>query len=97
MWLKHLSFINSFLSLPAVDCPGGQVYRSCISSCSYTCSSIAADPICLDNECVEGCGCPQGQALNDNDDCVPVAECPCLFGDEYFDAGKGVMIGSDYW
>ena len=73
------------------------MYRSCAGSCSYSCASIAADATCADSECVEGCACPEGMALDSNDDCVPINQCPCEFSGKYHSAGTGVMIGEQYW
>nr|XP_045582104.1 hemocytin-like isoform X3 [Procambarus clarkii] len=64
-------------------CTRGQVYQVCGDSCSHTCLDLTTNTDC-DKKCVEGCNCPPGYTLDNDDICVPVSECPCVYeGDEY--------------
>ncbi|KAF4518670.1 hypothetical protein B566_EDAN002704 [Ephemera danica] len=52
------------------QCPAGQTYQFCRSSCSRSCKSLAINPKCV-TECVEGCNCPEGQSLDNQGVCIP--------------------------
>ena len=95
--MLHQLKVHCCIFLLGLPCTGGQSYRSCIMSCTYSCSALAADPTCEDSECVEGCACPEGQALTDEGVCVSLEACPCLFDGNVFEAGKGYMMADDYW
>lgn len=48
-------------------------------------------------KCVEGCRCPEGQALDDNNECIPVAMCPCGYEGLTFNSGyKEVRPGTKH-
>lgn len=59
-----------------IHCPGGQKYQVCGNSCTRTCSDIATRPYCQ-HQCVEGCNCPDGEALDENGECIPIGQCKC--------------------
>ncbi|XP_041977645.1 hemocytin isoform X2 [Aricia agestis] len=59
-----------------IPCGGGQQYMVCADSCARTCIDVATQGDCRPT-CVEGCACPAGEVLNNNNVCVPVALCPC--------------------
>ncbi|XP_019623670.1 PREDICTED: uncharacterized protein LOC109469577 [Branchiostoma belcheri] len=64
-----------------MTCQNGMVYDPCGSSCPQTCYSHTYD--CVDNHCVDGCHCPSGTFLHNNQ-CIPREECPCQYrGTEY--------------
>lgn len=87
-----------FPSCLDVPCNGGQEYQVCPNECTRTCSNIANDPDCVPSSvCAEGCGCPANQTLNDNGDCIQIDQCPCLFSNQYFDAGATVERGDLIW
>ncbi|KAL0894249.1 hypothetical protein ABMA27_014259 [Loxostege sticticalis] len=71
-----------------LQCTGGQEYTVCADSCERTCTDIAlaATSHCKPC-CVEGCACPPGQVLDDNNSCVPKGLCPCNHKGMKFDAG----------
>lgn len=52
-------------------------------------------------KCVEGCRCPEGQALDENNECIPITMCPCAYKGLNFNAGyKEVRPGTkhvDLW
>ncbi|XP_050302983.1 hemocytin [Anthonomus grandis grandis] len=77
-----------------IHCPGGQKYQICGNSCSRTCSDLTLRPDCKP-ECVEGCNCPEGQALDGNGECIPIGQCPCQQEGLEFQAGyKEVRPGT---
>ncbi|XP_019623677.1 PREDICTED: mucin-2-like isoform X2 [Branchiostoma belcheri] len=78
---------NSFCP---VSCPAGQVYQDCGSSCPKTCRQTVYN--CEDEQCIDGCHCPDGYFLHGND-CLLQDQCPCLsHGQEYL---PGSTIKSD--
>ncbi|CAD7005473.1 unnamed protein product [Ceratitis capitata] len=70
----------------AMKCPMGQVYDECGDTCARTCSDLASKNSCK-KECVEGCRCPHGEYLNENNECVPQQKCPCTYDGTSFKAG----------
>ncbi|XP_037900754.1 hemocytin [Glossina fuscipes] len=80
----------------AIKCPNGQVYDECGDSCSHTCEDLATKNTCQ-RECVEGCRCPHGEYLNENNECVPQSKCHCSFDGMTFKAGyKEVRPGRKF-
>ncbi|CAH0701554.1 unnamed protein product [Spodoptera exigua] len=78
-----------------LQCSGGQQYTVCADSCLRKCSdmALAASGDCRPC-CVEGCACPPGQLLDDNNVCVPTGLCPCYHKGLQFNAGyKEVRAG----
>ncbi|XP_066254573.1 hemocytin [Euwallacea similis] len=69
-----------------VHCPGGQKYQSCGNSCTRTCDDLSLNPDCKP-QCVEGCNCPEGEALDDNGECIPIGQCKCYQEGLDFQAG----------
>uniref|UniRef100_A0A7G3AKI1 Putative hemolectin isoform b n=1 Tax=Lutzomyia longipalpis TaxID=7200 RepID=A0A7G3AKI1_LUTLO len=61
-----------------VKCPPGQVFEECGDSCALTCEDLQADYPCR-KHCVEGCRCPDRQALNEDNECIPVGMCACAY------------------
>ncbi|EFN85665.1 Hemocytin [Harpegnathos saltator] len=59
-----------------VHCSGGQTYQICGNSCTRSCEDISFYQDCK-QECAEGCNCPEGQTLDANGECIPIAECSC--------------------
>ncbi|XP_022908854.2 von Willebrand factor-like [Onthophagus taurus] len=70
----------------SVTCPSGQTYQACGSSCQ-TCDDISLSGNCVE-ECEGGCRCPAGQAMNYNDQCVPINQCTCIWNGARFSAGN---------
>ncbi|XP_037934058.1 hemocytin isoform X2 [Teleopsis dalmanni] len=80
----------------AVQCPVGQVYDECGDSCTRTCEDLATKNTCK-RECVEGCRCPHGEYLNDENECVPQKKCPCTYDGMVFKPGyKEVRPGEKF-
>ncbi|KAK5644463.1 hypothetical protein RI129_005763 [Pyrocoelia pectoralis] len=71
-----------------VQCKDGQIYQACGNPCTRTCSQIAKQEDC-EPQCIEGCNCPEGQALNDDDhmECVPIETCECELDGVKYPAG----------
>lgn len=69
-----------------VHCPSGQKYQICGNSCTRTCFDISTRPDCKP-QCVEGCNCPPGEALDDEGECVPIGDCKCNFDGLQFHPG----------
>ncbi|WAR09832.1 MUC6-like protein [Mya arenaria] len=70
-----------FRSPPDAQCPGNQIHKECGSMCQKTCQSPSS--ACEDHSCIDGCFCPDGMVLL-NDQCVQKSECPCMLnGVEY--------------
>ncbi|KAJ8974052.1 hypothetical protein NQ317_002298, partial [Molorchus minor] len=69
-----------------IHCPGGQTYQVCGNSCTRTCFDISVDPDCK-SLCAEGCNCPDGQALDDNGECIPIGQCKCQHEGMEFPSG----------
>lgn len=77
-----------------IHCTGGQTYQICGNSCMRSCSDISFYRDCK-QECVEGCNCPEGQTLDVNGECIPVAQCPCIYaGREYKPNHREVRPGN---
>lgn len=79
----------------AVKCPAGQVYEECGDSCTLTCQDLNTETLCKP-QCVEGCRCPEGQVL-ENNECIPKAMCTCKFKGLTFQPGhKEVRPGNKF-
>nr|XP_026689876.1 mucin-2-like [Ciona intestinalis] len=59
------------------ECPGGQVYRECSSTCHSTCRSLSDQSVRCGESCVQGCNCPDGLYLNQEGTCVKQQQCEC--------------------
>ncbi|XP_039283049.1 LOW QUALITY PROTEIN: hemocytin [Nilaparvata lugens] len=78
-----------------LQCTGGQVYSVCGDSCTRTCQDIAGRGRFCRKECVDGCNCPEGRALDSRGDCVPISSCHCLReGMEYPPGHKDIQRSS---
>jgi len=67
-----------------MKCPAGQVYQECGRSCAVNCGQVQPDS-CAE-ECIPGCRCPEGQALDQElNECVPVKNCKCAHKGVYYD------------
>lgn len=78
---QPLSFLYLF-SLPAATCPRNSHYEVCATGCPVTCHSLSSPKMCH-LPCKEGCQCNNGFLLS-GDECVPIAECGCVYGDQYY-------------
>ncbi|CAH1263786.1 HMCN1 [Branchiostoma lanceolatum] len=73
-------------------CPAGQVYHSCLP-CPWTCLDKQNNVECVQQECVPGCGCPNGHLMS-GDSCVEEDSCPCSYVDPV-DSGASPILYSD--
>ncbi|PAA50248.1 hypothetical protein BOX15_Mlig026350g2, partial [Macrostomum lignano] len=74
-------------SLCPVKCPPTMEYQECGSNCGKTCKRVEASP-CIE-ECVEGCQCPSGQALDEEKGtCVPRNQCKCVYNGVSYTNGQ---------
>lgn len=77
-----------------MKCPLGQIYDECGDNCALSCEDLPTKNTCK-RECVEGCRCPHGEYLNDQNECVPQAKCHCSYDGISFNPGyKEVRPGS---
>ena len=65
----------------------------CGLSCARSCRDLSRDIKC-NEECVPGCQCPNGELLNNENRCVPVSQCPCIFEEKVIQPGDSVSIGN---
>ncbi|XP_056384155.1 mucin-2-like [Hyla sarda] len=67
------------------SCPSSQIYLYNLTTCQLTCRSLAeGEKVCSSVFTpVDGCGCPDGQYLNEKDQCVPKSKCSCHYRDTY--------------
>ncbi|XP_065813942.1 IgGFc-binding protein [Labrus bergylta] len=76
---------KKFCPLP---CGANSHYEVCASPCQPTCSGLSIPDDCdEDDPCTEDCVCDDGYILS-NDKCVPVAECGCQDGGQYYQDGQ---------
>ncbi|XP_045151939.1 von Willebrand factor [Echinops telfairi] len=69
-------------------CPAGMEYTECVSPCTRTCQSLHINGVCQE-QCVDGCSCPDGQLL-DEDRCVEPAECSCVHSGKRYPPGSSL-------
>ncbi|XP_069823958.1 mucin-5B-like [Dendropsophus ebraccatus] len=67
-------------SSPDPDTVGSQCQKSCKTQ----------DMKCYSQECVPGCVCPKGLVYDDNGDCIPESECPCVYGGKFHEEGSKI-------
>ncbi|KAM4523928.1 mucin-19-like [Fundulus diaphanus] len=62
-----------------LNCPKNMEFSYNVRACNNTCLSLSGrDPRCeLENSPAEGCGCPEGTYLNQEDTCTPKGQCMC--------------------
>ena len=44
-----------------------------------------------------GCSCPDGKALDKNNRCIPINQCPCQHGGKEFPSGSSRGHGDETW
>nr|XP_044995578.1 von Willebrand factor [Jaculus jaculus] len=69
-------------------CPVGMEYKECVSPCPRTCQSQPIDEVCQ-QQCVDGCVCPEGQLL-DEDHCVQSSACSCVHSGKRYPPGTSL-------
>ncbi|XP_061438597.1 von Willebrand factor isoform X2 [Rhineura floridana] len=68
----------------AFSCPEGQIYQQCGSPCNQTCRSLSYPDTNCNEFCMEGCYCPVGLFLDQQEDCVQRSQCSCYYDGEIF-------------
>ncbi|XP_044578140.1 hemocytin isoform X1 [Cotesia glomerata] len=71
-----------------MTCTGGKVYKSCGPKSQPTCSNDIVEHK-ENNECEEGCFCPEGTVLLEGK-CISVEECPCTLRGKFFPPGTTI-------
>ncbi|KAH8249445.1 hypothetical protein KR032_009614, partial [Drosophila birchii] len=80
----------------SIQCPDGQEYDECGDSCALSCFDLQNRDKCR-RQCVEGCRCPRGQFLNEQQECVPQKACSCYYDGLSFRPGyKEVRPGAKF-
>ncbi|KAG2459842.1 LRRK2 kinase, partial [Polypterus senegalus] len=77
------------------QCPSNQVFIYNMVSCNHTCQSLSEYDISCDvkSHPVDGCGCLNGQYMNDEGTCVSNIECPCYYKGKRLIPGKTQING----
>ncbi|XP_073337244.1 mucin-6 [Pagrus major] len=78
-----------------VTCQKNQEFSYDMQACNHTCRSLSGpDPRCgMDDEPVEGCGCPEGTHLNQGHICTPKEDCDCHYYGGIIPPGSVVVDG----
>ncbi|XP_072277615.1 mucin-5B-like [Pyxicephalus adspersus] len=76
---------NGICDQNITSCPSSQVFLYNLTTCQPTCRSLAdGEKACTGAfSPVEGCGCPDGEFLNEKGSCVPISQCSCYHRGEY--------------
>ncbi|XP_077137724.1 mucin-5B-like [Ranitomeya variabilis] len=71
-------------------CPSNQIYLYNLTTYQPTCRSLAAGEKVFASvfKPIDGCGCPEGQYLNEKDQCVHISKCSCYHHDTYLKPQK---------
>uniref|UniRef100_A0A8C4RF49 VWFD domain-containing protein n=1 Tax=Erpetoichthys calabaricus TaxID=27687 RepID=A0A8C4RF49_ERPCA len=105
MYIKHILIqviINSSIHFnkfsfffPVPQCPSNQVFIYNMVSCNHTCQSLSEYDISCDvkGHPVDGCGCLNGQYMNDEGTCVSNIECPCYYKGKSLNPGMTQING----
>ena len=73
-----LSFLAISVNLSTPTCGYNEIWKFCGSKCkALTCKNLYSDSVidCPNDVCDSGCFCNKRFARNDDNVCVPVAEC----------------------
>lgn len=84
--LNHLYMYIPFV-VQAIMCPAGQIYEECSDRCYRSCADIETWSLSCRTKCIEGCRCPDAEALDEHNECVPIQMCPCIYKGLQFNAG----------
>ncbi|XP_078538909.1 mucin-5B-like [Lissotriton helveticus] len=80
------------------ECPAPMYYLECLlagpdvvgSECQKSCKTQDMD--CYNEECISGCVCPDGLVSDDHGGCIPEVECPCVYGESFYNSGHVLSI-----
>ncbi|KAG8439516.1 hypothetical protein GDO86_005641, partial [Hymenochirus boettgeri] len=80
---------RSQVSFCGVVCRYGMLYHQCTSFCGRTCASLSSEDVCYDEDCVEGCNCPEGKYFDESVNfCVGISSCRCYYRGHTCPEGK---------
>lgn len=81
------------------SCSGNQVFLYNLTMCEQTCRSLAdGEKYCLQEFApVDGCGCPSNTYLDNQDNCVPISQCPCYYKGSYLEPGQYFTKDGERW
>ncbi|XP_063293571.1 mucin-2-like [Pelobates fuscus] len=88
---------NGICDKDIATCPTSQVYLYNLTTCQPTCRSLAeGEKVCSSMFTpVDGCGCPAGEYLNEDGECVPISKCSCFYHGMYYQAQELIHIQND--
>lgn len=100
--ILHPLFISLVFFPPGSEessCSGNQVFLYNLTMCQQTCRSLAdSEKYCLqDFAAVDGCGCPSDTYLDNQDNCVPISQCPCYYKGSYLEPGEYFTKDGERW
>lgn len=80
-------------------CPSSFVYDYTMTSCGRTCRSLSQSDLACEHKSdqFDGCGCPNGHYLNDNEQCVLASQCPCHAGGAVVRNGALIKFQGQTW
>lgn len=82
----------------AIKCPDGQIYEECSKLCYRSCDDMHLVAKNCSRDCIDGCRCPQGQALDAKNKCIPIESCPREFKIPTFDCdARDHQIGNNWY
>ena len=93
---NYLNYFNNISTTVVPKCDGGRTYHVCNSKCAKTCQDMNKMTRCMLPKCLPGCFCPVGTVLNGNQ-CVPVADCPCLHNKVVYKTGQSIQKDCNKW
>ncbi|XP_039268050.2 mucin-5B-like isoform X2 [Styela clava] len=76
-----------------ISCPDEMEYHECDSLCSTTCRAFGDNPMVCDS-CNEGCFCPKGTYLTEDQTCVPLEKCECTYLGAIYKPGEKLDLNS---
>jgi hypothetical protein len=84
----------------AMQCDEGQVYKACGSACAATCeamSNSATQSYMCESKCVEGCFCPDGMVLDEDNKCIAASDCKCFHEKRQYPVGSFLKKQCQDW
>ena len=76
----NCNFLQTCIGFPTLcvvasgRCTGGKEWQECGTACPLTCDNYNT-PLACTEQCVEGCFCPEGTVLHE-EECVAISDCP---------------------
>ena len=84
------SFSIEFVSVE--QCPDGQHYLTCGTTCPLTCGLTPGDISCDDSQCEEGCFCKDESLYREGDRCINKDECGCTKDGFYYAVSRNQLL-----